>query len=48
VLQPSPSIIAPYVPTKVFPVFGVIADVIECVPTPRQKAVPAGLAVTAA
>ena len=40
VLQPLPSRIAPYSPTNVSPVFGLIELVSECTPARRQKVVP--------
>ena len=39
VVQPVPSRIAPYSPTKVLPVFGLIELVSECTPARRQNVV---------
>ena len=48
VVQPLPSRIAPYSPTNVFPVFGLIELHRECVPALRQNVVLPGLRLTAA
>src|SRR5690349_13682460 len=42
VVQPVPSRIAPYSPTKVLPVFGVIEPVNRCTPARRQNVVLPG------
>ena len=42
VVQPVPSRIAPYSPTKVLPVFGLIELVNRCTPVRRQNVVPPG------
>ena len=46
VVQPVPSRIAPYSPTKVLPVFGVIELVRECTPARRQNVVVPGFRLT--
>ena len=48
VAQPVPSRIAPYSPTKILPVFGVIALVIGCTPALRQNVVLPGNRLTSA
>src|SRR5262245_15984470 len=46
VAQPVPSRIAPYSPTKVFPVFGVIGRFTGCTPALRQNVVGPGCRLT--
>jgi hypothetical protein len=46
VFQFEPSRIAPYSPTKVLPVFGLIELVNRCTPARRQNVVPPGYMLT--
>jgi hypothetical protein len=48
VVQVDPSITAPYSPMNVWPLFGIISDVIACTPVLTQNVVPGAFTATVA